>query len=1206
LEVENFRGILSASIPFGPGLNVLHGPNELGKSTLTEAIRAALLVPTRSKEGQSYISWAGAAPARVVLTFESGDVLWRVNKMFGSPYRSVLERSERTDVARFHEVAHGNDVEGKVRELLCWGVAPPGGKGAPVKPTSYLVTALLGRQGEVQSILDASLAEDRDGTGKELITKALGALGKDPLVARIVDRLSQRIEEIFTPNGKFKRTADSPLVKLQEHLRQREEQLRKLREADTAGKAIENTVVTLQAERLQLLEERQSAETNLAAAKGQEDRRVKRATLQDVVSECRKELDKADVLASELAALQERLTSREAGREQRRAEKESAGSASAATQRLAQVASEAVVRATEVSVQSARLGEAGQQQRRAELEGKKASLDARLRDLDAAERAMADGSELERGLESAKASAAAASAAVTDAEHALECARVSAKLIDLTERQAHADRLVATFEQIQLREAAALERLRAAEVAQADAASRRDRRETETNDPEVKRVEADLGLLRAVDLRMRIQSLRDFVRELEGRETLAREYRERAATRRIRASQVEQELARRVLPTEEQIASWRALEAEVDAASVASVPAEPSPVVPVVAGTVAGLVAILVAKFPMAFSATVAVTGGIVIGALVALAVWALSRGNAHQASEEHHRRQRRSERWALEVEPSLRAAHLPNLAAYDAALTDVAHLRGEVQRLRLDADEDDRQAALANQAATTLEGRRAELSQLEREESPSDAAGLNARLQEFSGDLPALVLRIDEAQKHLENLTSKQRQGAEQAVDDASARTKECQADYDALVREAARASAESEVARRGIDPTTIVEIRARLDTLGGTDALPAVSLEAAAGQLERCSASAAEASTRVAVVQAKLEAARSRADQCISALGGNPEDARRDVERDHADVELQLQTMQSLPQAATLSADNALTDAKQKQAEVELTLDVHRRALETATVALSEADSAVTNVTTEIASKQGELKAIDRSALDAKMAAMVDDPVFHLHENEVDGGGLGAAHDVLEGVRRRLEQCDSRLNAAKGQLHLVAGHVGAERLAQQEEAVSFAREGVLDRERAELAAQRLFNEIQAVEAERASNLGRTLAEPITTTFRALTGGRYDHIEFDPDLKSSGIRTQGAPRQASELSVGTREQLATLIRLAIAAHLQTALVLDDQLVHSDSGRLAWFRDRLRSSAAERYHQIIVFTCRPEDYVGTGGREGDLVSSVDLGTQISR
>ena len=43
LEVRDFRGIRAATIEFGPGVTVLHGPNELGKSTLVEAIHAAIL-----------------------------------------------------------------------------------------------------------------------------------------------------------------------------------------------------------------------------------------------------------------------------------------------------------------------------------------------------------------------------------------------------------------------------------------------------------------------------------------------------------------------------------------------------------------------------------------------------------------------------------------------------------------------------------------------------------------------------------------------------------------------------------------------------------------------------------------------------------------------------------------------------------------------------------------------------------------------------------------------------------------------------------------------------------------------------------------------------------------------------------------------------------------------------------------------------------
>ena len=80
------------------------------------------------------------------------------------------------------------------------------------------------------------------------------------------------------------------------------------------------------------------------------------------------------------------------------------------------------------------------------------------------------------------------------------------------------------------------------------------------------------------------------------------------------------------------------------------------------------------------------------------------------------------------------------------------------------------------------------------------------------------------------------------------------------------------------------------------------------------------------------------------------------------------------------------------------------------------------------------------------------------------------------------------------------------------------------------------------------------------------------------------GIVASGGTRGVAELSVGTREQLATIVRLAIAAQIKTTVLLDDQLVHSDSRRLEWFRRQLRSSVRDHDHQVIVVTCRLSDY----------------------
>ena len=113
---------------------------------------------------------------------------------------------------------------------------------------------------------------------------------------------------------------------------------------------------------------------------------------------------------------------------------------------------------------------------------------------------------------------------------------------------------------------------------------------------------------------------------------------------------------------------------------------------------------------------------------------------------------------------------------------------------------------------------------------------------------------------------------------------------------------------------------------------------------------------------------------------------------------------------------------------------------------------------------------------------------------------------------------------------------------------------------------------------------------EPVSKAFAALTGQRYQAVRFDAGLRVGAVEVAGAaePDSASEalevLSVGTRDHLATLIRLALATQLRAPVVLDDHLVHSDAARMAWFRAALAAAAKET--QVLVITCRPLDYVG--------------------
>jgi uncharacterized protein YhaN len=131
------------------------------------------------------------------------------------------------------------------------------------------------------------------------------------------------------------------------------------------------------------------------------------------------------------------------------------------------------------------------------------------------------------------------------------------------------------------------------------------------------------------------------------------------------------------------------------------------------------------------------------------------------------------------------------------------------------------------------------------------------------------------------------------------------------------------------------------------------------------------------------------------------------------------------------------------------------------------------------------------------------------------------------------------------------------------------------------------LRDTMRAVENEEGAHLGRALAGPLTAKFRDLTADRYQTLLLDPLLKVEAVSaatTQATgPDVLAALSVGTRDQLATLIRLTIAEELGSAIVLDDHLVHSDPKRLSWFRQALSKAAVKA--QVIVLTCRPQDYL---------------------
>ena len=153
--------------------------------------------------------------------------------------------------------------------------------------------------------------------------------------------------------------------------------------------------------------------------------------------------------------------------------------------------------------------------------------------------------------------------------------------------------------------------------------------------------------------------------------------------------------------------------------------------------------------------------------------------------------------------------------------------------------------------------------------------------------------------------------------------------------------------------------------------------------------------------------------------------------------------------------------------------------------------------------------------------------------------------------------------LDETRGQLGLVGGAVVREQLEQERDVLDRLRASADDLEQDYQATQHLLDLLKQADSKHAAHLGRSLAQPVTEQFLKLTGGRYSDVLLAPNLSLQKVVANNGERDLTTLSVGVRDQLATLIRLSLAAYLKTTLVLDDQLAHSDQIGRASCRERV-------------------------------------------
>jgi len=222
VEVRSFRSIRSLNVSFTRGMNVIHGDNDVGKSTLMEAIRACLTLRARgtAKKYASLRPRDGGDP-EVRVVFRKDAVVYSVHKRFGA--RGTTHLNVRPDTGVASDFS-GDEAEHQLRRVL--GLADEAARGAPDLGVLPLLWVEQGTSRELPTL---------DGPGATILSERLRALSGEVIAGGHGEAIFSAVEtsynETFTSRGP---RAGSVLQQARDARELAEEQLTALRARQVA------------------------------------------------------------------------------------------------------------------------------------------------------------------------------------------------------------------------------------------------------------------------------------------------------------------------------------------------------------------------------------------------------------------------------------------------------------------------------------------------------------------------------------------------------------------------------------------------------------------------------------------------------------------------------------------------------------------------------------------------------------------------------------------------------------------------------------------------------------------------------------------------------------------------------------------------------------------------------------------------------------
>lgn len=320
--------------------------------------------------------------------------------------------------------------------------------------------------------------------------------------------------------------------------------------------------------------------------------------------------------------------------------------------------------------------------------------------------------------------------------------------------------------------------------------------------------------------------------------------------------------------------------------------------------------------------------------------------------------------------------------------------------------------------------------------------------------------------------------------------------------------------------------------------------------------------------------------------------------------------QSLEAQPDAADVGS-SVLTVSQAESEEA-----AARTALDDASGKLNEARLAVSEASTQVKAAQDELAAVKATLDDPQRAgrkaqasqaltdALAQEATAQARADDLAGQLRTVNLSVLQQDVERLDRSATQVEAAHAQraaeiIRLEADLEAKGALGQEEAAAERQQElEQVERRYTELDRRaKALNHLLRLLIEKRAALARRLRAPLQKHLNHYLQILFPgaSIEVGEDLSPgciTRIGTHGAETgEFEELSVGAREQMGVVARLAYADLLQeagkpTLLILDDALVHTDPERLDQMKRVLYDAAAR--HQILIFSCHPQAWQDLG------------------